>query len=645
MAAKLFPHKRVPIDTIRNSAIGKANDVLMDAFNAWTALNEFRRKAKRNKEYTFGDQWSDRVVVGGKSMTERAHILKQGNIPLQNNRIRGIVRSVVGVFQSSQTEPVCIARDRDEQSRGEIMSTAIQYVYQLNKLWGLDGTNFQYFLISGLAAYKSNYGWRNGKMDVWTDTINYNRFFFDPNMEDSRHWDCRIVGDIVDIGLYDAMAMFADGDPEKAERIKNIYGNCSKDRVVEYVESVTRDKLKDLNFFIPIDNTKCRVINVWKREAKERLLVHDTLNGDFYKAELNEKLSLDTENNKRVQEQSAAGIAPEDMRLINYEWLMDNYWYYYYLSPQGDVLKEGETPFWHGSHPYSFKVYPFYDNQVFPFVGDIIDQQRYINRLIMLQDFVTRSSAKGVLAIDEESIPEGSSPKDFADEWAVFNGVIVYTSKGNSRPPQQIVSNSTQLGVTEMLSIQLKLLEDISGVQGALQGRAPSSGTPASLYAQQVQNSATSLTELFESFRELREARDTKNMKLIQQFYTEPRYINIAGSSARREQVLYTPETVRNSEFDLSIVESTSTPAYRMVMNEFLMNMWQAGAINVKQVLENGSFPFADKLLQSIKAYEEEAQQAGAQGEPGGFSADMPMPEQGANSLVQQMFNPQNTTT
>jgi hypothetical protein len=34
-----------------------------------------------------------------------------------------------------------------------------------------------------------------------------------------------------------------------------------------------------------------------------------------------------------------------------------------------------------------------------------------------------------------------------------------------------------------MLSIQLKLLEDISGVQGALQGKAPSAGTPASLYA------------------------------------------------------------------------------------------------------------------------------------------------------------------
>ncbi len=45
---------------------------------------------------------------------------------------------------------------------------------------------------------------------------------------------------------------------------------------------------------------------------------------------------------------------------------------------------------------------------------------------------------------------------------------------------QQIISNSQQPVVTELLSIQLKLLEDISGVQGALQGQTPGAGTPAS---------------------------------------------------------------------------------------------------------------------------------------------------------------------
>ncbi len=651
LAAKFFPKSKAEdrIDTVANRGFGKNHDVLMDAHNAWNALRDFREKARRNKQYTFEDQWGDYVKTKKGWMTERQNILRQGSIPLQNNRIRGIVRSVIGVFQSQQTEPVCVARDRDEQSKGEMMSLTVQYIYQLNKLWGVDSANLNYFLISGLAAFKSVFGWRNGKMDVWNDLVNYNRIFFDRH-EDPRGWDCNLIGEIHDLGLYDVMAQFSDGSKEKAEEIRRIYNYCDKDRVVSYVENLTDDAHKNLTFFMPKDETKCRVIEVWKKESKERLLVHDTLTGDFYKAEINESTELDAENKVRFQQQMANGVLPGDMKLIEYQWLIDNYWYYYYMSPQGDVLKEGETPFWHESHPYTFKIYPFYDSQVYPFVSDFIDQQRYINRLIMLQDFVTRASAKGVLAIDEESIPEGYTVDDIADEWAVFNGVILYTTKKNPQVkiPQQIVSNSTQLGVTDMLQIQLKLLEDISGVQGALQGKAPAAGTPAALYAQQIQNSTTSLTELFEAFRELREERDFKNMKLAQQFYTEPRYINLNGGSMRPKSVVYEPKTVRNAEFDLSITESASTPAYRMIMNDFLMQIWQSGAIDIKQVLETGAFPFADKLLQSINTREQEMQNAQNAMMQGG---EMPQTQQtpmvspeiqgqlGRNPLVQRMLN------
>ena len=647
LAAKLYPKREKKIDTVlaSDNSFGKRNDVLMDAFRAWTGLEDFRKKARRNMQYTFGDQWGDYVRTNCGVMTERENILKQGNVPLQNNRIRGIVRTVTGVFQSAQTEPVCISRDRDKQSKGEMMSSTIQYVYQLNKMWGLDSFNFQSFLITGLAAFKSNYSWRNDKMDVWTDAISHYRLFFDNHMEDYRHWDCHLIGEIHDLGLYDVMAKFSDGSREKADRIREIYRSCSKERTISYLENITHDHKKHLSFFVPSDETRCRVIEIWKKESKERLLVHDSLTGEFYKAETEEEKSLIQENSRRVSEWSEMGVEPKNMRLISYKWTIDNYWYFYYISPQGDVLKEGETPFWHKSHPYSFKIYPFFNGQVFPFVSDFIDQQRYINRIITLQDFVIRSSAKGVLAIPEEALGE-MSKEEIADEWATFNGVFLYKSKGNIPPPHQIVSNSTQLGLTDMLQIQLKLLEDISGVQGALQGQAPRSGTPAALYLQQTQNATTGLTELLESYRELREERDMKNMKLIQQFYTEPRYINVNGSGVRSETTLYDPQIVRNAEFDLSITESQSTPAYRMMANDFLMQLFQTGQIALEELLENGAFPFADKLLQSVKARQEDlakAQQDISQGMPsqslvpGDIQQQMPNP----NPIVQQMFNPQ----
>ena len=44
-----------------------------------------------------------------------------------------------------------------------------------------------------------------------------------------------------------------------------------------------------------------------------------------------------------------------------------------------------------------FKAYPFIDGEIHSFVADVIDQQRYTNRLITLNDWVIRASAKGVL--------------------------------------------------------------------------------------------------------------------------------------------------------------------------------------------------------------------------------------------------------
>ena len=615
MLTKLFPSDR-KIDSVgRQEKFGDdrgfrtAPDILADAWTCWSGLDAFRRKAQRNKRYVFGDQWGDKVQVGCEWITEREHILRQGNVPLTNNRLRSIVRSVAGLFLSGQTEPVTVSRTREGQDRGALMSATLQYVYQNNKLWSLDATNFNYFLVTGLAAFKSVYGWRNGKMDVWTDLVNYNRFFFDDHMRDPRHWDCHLVGEIHDLSLYDVAGKFAEGDKDRAEAIMDLYRHTTLERTTQYADTLIRNRTRDLSFFVPEDATRCRVIEVWKKESKERLLVHDRLEGRFYKVEVAHKDRLDAINATRRDEQAAQGVSRSDMKLLHYRWIIDEYWYHYYLTPTGEVLKEGESPFWHGSHPYSFRVYPFYDGQVFPFVSDFIDQQRYINRLIMMQDFMMRASAKGVLLIPEDCL-EGYRPEDFAEEWAKFNGVIVYKAKQGVPLPQQITSNSNNLGVYDMLSVQLKMLEDVSGVQGALQGAQPQSGTPASLYMQQAQNASTSLAELLDSYRTLREERDTKNMKLIQQFYTEPRYIHVSGASPSGKQggVIYDPHQVRNAEFDLSLVESTSTPAYRIVMDDFLMQIFQTGQIGIKELLENSSFPFADKLLQSIESREQQLQ-------------------------------------
>ena len=253
-----------------------------------------------------------------------------------------------------------------------------------------------------------------------------------------------------------------------------------------------------------------------------------------------------------------------------------------------------------------FKAYPFIDGEIHSFVADLIDQQRYTNRLITLYDFIMRASAKGVLLFPEGCEPDGMSMEEIAEEWSKFDGIVFYKPKAGVPVPQQIANNSTQIGISELLNIQLKFFEDISGVNGALQGKPGFSGQSASMYYQQTQNATTSLIDLLESFSSFICDGAMKDIKNIQQFYDTTRIINIVGKNAHVE---YNPKEIGNTEFDLGISESTNTPVYRQLANETLMQLWQAQAISAEQLLEHGDFPFADDLLQSLKSQKEQMQQ------------------------------------
>ena len=584
-------------------------DVLLQAKRAWDNIEHFRKKRCRSRNYTFGKQWNDKIETpDGRTITEEQYLKEQGKIPLKNNLVRQIVKNIVGQFRNVQTEPVCISRDREEQKAGEMMSVAMQYVYQMNHLWEIDGRTMEEFVVSGTCFHKIGYGWRNNRMDVWVDVVNPNRIFFNA-MEDVRLWDCTLIGELHDVPIADVVSKFAKGSRRRAKQLRELYNQATREEISRSFEALTSDNLDNLDFLIATEPHLCRIIEVWTLENKERLRCHDTLTGDYYKEEMERMQEIEAINRKRLEEAAQKGIAPEKVALIETEWFIDRYWYYRFFTPFGHILDEGETPYWHGEHPYVFKLYPLMDGEIHSFVEDIIDQQRYINRLITLIDFIMGASAKGVLLFPEDQIPDGMSIEDVAEQWTRYNGIILFKPKPGGVLPQQISTNATNVGAYELLNLQLRLIEDISGIHGAMQGKVATTVTSGVLYAQQTQNSSLNLIDLFESFKSFREERDTKVMKTVQQFYREARYLNIAGSVYDQEAKMYNPQKVRDVEFDLSICESSTNPTYRMASNELLMELFRMGQISLEMLLENGSFPFADRVLQSIQQVKEKMQQ------------------------------------
>ena len=588
----------------------RAFSILLEAQRYYNNMDNFRKRRLRNKRYCYGDQWGDTIEFKSrcgfkKRIREEDYIREQGSEPLKNNLIRRLVKNVLGVYRSQSKEPTCNARDKDEKRYGETMSVVLQCNRQLNRETELDARTMEEFLISGAAIYKKKYGWRRGRLDCWTDYVNPNNFFIDNNMRDFRGWDVSCLGEVHDITIGNVLREFAKS-PAEARKLKEIYRlAANRDFVIaDCTQRFGEFDPRTIDFMNLSNPSLCRVIEVWRKESKPRYRCHDYNNGDDFKIDIEDKADIvDAENRDRIRRGMAAGMMEEDIPLIEAEWFMDDYWHFYYLSPFGDILREGETPYAHGEHPYCFKFYPFIDGEIHSFVEDVIDQQRYVNRLITMYDFIMRASAKGVLLCPEDCLPDDMSWDDFCDEWSRFNGVVRYKPNKSGQVPQQVANNSTNIGIGDLLSYQLKFFEDISGVNGALQGKPGVSGTSGSLYAQQTQNATMSLLDILESFSQFIIDGAYKTVKNMQQYYDVARNFNIVGRAG--QIVRYDPKKIRDVEFDINITESTATPVYRQMANEFLMTLWQNQAITLEQLLQVGDFPFGEELLQSVASNQE----------------------------------------
>jgi hypothetical protein len=625
---KLIPKNVEPeVDTVAydramNRDKGRSIDVLLMAQKDWDCMDKFRKDRARNKKYCFGDQWSDMVEYCGRMISEEEYIRMQGNIPLKNNLIRRLVKTVVGVYRNQNKTYVCTARDREEQKMGETMTVLLERNYDTNEKKELDARMFEEFLVSGLAVQKEVWGFKNKRYDCLSENVNPNYFFMDGGLVDPRMTDVTVIGELHDISFGQLCAAFAKSDAD-IKKLRDIYKTARNDIYMRsYADTFNRNSEDMVSFLVPQDRTLCRVVEVWTEEQRKALWCHDYLTGDAYIDKYENKAAIDAENASRMEDNRMKDIegnyiydelgniqlqmSEDRVPLIEYEYMVENYWYYRFLSPLGDVLDEGETPYLHGEHPYVVKAFPLIDGEIHPFVADVIDQQRYINHYIILNDFIVKSSAKGTLIVDESSIPADMSLEDVAEEWTKYNGVIKLKLKDGAKIPQQMANQNRVAGLQDMITLQMQLMDDVSGVHGALQGKNATSGTSGILYEQQANNASTSIIDMLETFSSFLGASARKKLHNIQQFYDEPVIVKVAGKS---NVVKYDPVTMGGVDFDVALSESYDTPVYRAINNDLLMQLLNAQQITLKQLLEAGSFPFADRLLQMIESNEQSMQQ------------------------------------
>lgn len=622
------PHSHYDSVKSRRKRDRKTNHYLLQRANqAWENLRSAREIAERTRRYCNGDQWSDLITFRGRTMTEEQYIRNiKGQTPLINNVMSSILASIVGVRAKQETEPVCFARVRNAQALSDMMSSTLQANWQVTRMEDLCTHQFRDFLIDGFAMSRESYREHNGIYDSWTDSIPLNYAFFEAG-SDPRHFDLDLIGVLHDISPEDLYFKFAKTEfGLTVNKLNEIY------HIDEFASSGGRDfndfhRNENVSFFTPSDSRKVRVIEVWTKEVKPRYQVHDPIatDGDssYYRCELNDYDTIaenKRKNRERKQMYDQYSIPQEERAYITMTPITDVYWYYSYLTPDGTILCEGETPYANHDHPFSLKLYPYTNGEIHPFMSMIISQQRYINRLVMTQDIAAKAAAKGHPIVPISAVPNGDI-QTFTESFTSFDDITFYEIdplNPNARP-DIITSNVQGIGTNEMLQMQINLIRDISNVSGALQGKTPSAGTSAQRYSMETQNATTSLYPLLKDFSVFTESVAEKKVEMIKQYYEQNRLVFDEGN---RGVIEYDAIAAEDVKFRISIREASATAAYAQEANDTLNKLLDSGQITIEEWLKSINLPFADKLLQSVQsriAQQAEMQAAAQQYAPNGI--------------------------
>lgn len=590
---------------LRQKGADKTNlQLLTRAENAWQALYDLRKRRERNINYCFIDQWSDWVYdEKGKLVRESSRIAKRtGGVALQNNHLIKIVHSLSGLYSKQSTEPVCFARSPNCDEKADVMTNALQANWQNNMMPDILVSEMEEMLYGGMSVVMEEWTTINGVEDAYTFVIEPSHFYFESAGIDPLHRDVELIGHFEDYSLGALAARFARSKYDY-KQLEYIYAPYIARQQSILPNGQQTDKLKDPYWDVS-DRDMCRVYHVWTKEHKLRYRCKDIMDFDqpLYRIEPEQLPLVTAENEARLAQAEAAGMAREDVPLIEYTPVFDTYWHYQALAPGGLILEEYDSPYEHGSHPYTFKIYEYINGDVIPYMSPVIDQQRYINRLVTLFDIVIQASAKGITMIPKSCVPNNMSEAEFARSIRETGNFIFYDDKdGRSmNKPEVVVSNTNMTGITDMLQLQLGFIPDITSVSEALQGKTAKSGTSASRYALESQNSTTSVSALLLKFGSFEQQVAEKKMQVIHQYYREGN-ISVMRSNGMSEVTKYDPVEVQDVKFGVRILMSPDNPVFRMAMNDLVSQMWQAGAVDAAQMLQMSYLPASSTVRKQLE--------------------------------------------
>lgn len=595
-------------------------------------MSELRKKWKRAQDFVMGRQLEEKIDWNGRKITIREYMELQGMPILEYDVISDKLISLVGLVRQQRATASCTAVDPNEEDYISFFNEYLRQNDNNNNRQEMDARLFYEFCVYGFIGMSTVWDRRDGREGIFNDKVDIYKLavppFFKPDLS-----DIEIFGIGHDLTWREILAKFTDGSDGQAQQLNEIYLQTQTHYSPEQGYQATGEaQLTGLEDFLHSSiQGKYRVIEVWTKESRQSLWVHDWDKGDAGFMPMGVKAELDAENESRkranvMMDENGLPILdengeeiyyvdPEKLNLIEYEPQMETFWYRRYITPNGYLLDARESPYFVlrngyrcSIQPYSFLAYPCLQGEVKSFIMRMENNQRTLNHYMMMINFVVANGAKGALLIDEASESSKQTPEERKANYNKTNGEIYWNSANGGEKPEVLSNKTMPAGVEFMISFAKTMAAEGSGVQGALQG--VHRNTSGKQYQLERESASTSVTDFVESFNcfKLREAK--LKTYLIQEFCNEHDSVKLVGDDYR---TYFNPETMRDMDLDVAMDLDSYSATIRDQIVDLLWQLKKDGDIDAYTMLTNGKFPGTYRIRKYLKEKMEEREAMEAQ--------------------------------
>lgn len=633
-AVYVVPDASIPEED--GAVLSRAQAVLSDVRRWHDAARPRVRQYRAGRDMVFGDQYGG-MVTGrdGLQVTKADYLASMGRKADAFNLIEPVVRQLEGQFRQNRSERDLYPEGQADAEAVRALNIARRTQRRQNASAELEADVYQTHLIGGFCGFRSTIERATSgpfPVTVAEYAVHPARLFHNLDVTDRRMRELRLVGQLHDLAPADVARRFAR-DEADVGRVLGYYGLPADwlDNGGRYATDATGSTYGFRHFdALGFDSAEregaLRVVEAWVQEpvwtaygldplalmpeagaleaAMPGLIVLPQGEGPLPE-HLLAPGALEAVNGARM----GLGLPPVESRGME----LTPVWHYYFLTPEGFVLRHGRTGYWHGEHPFTIGQARCIDGETWGVVKALVAPQQWFNARMGDLDHAIRTGGKSMAVWDEQILRDsGFTLADVAElrargdtDIALKRGGTPWAEVFKELPPTAIPP-----GLADVATMMPGLIERIGGVSEAAQGLAPKSGTTATQYERQNLQAGVMAAAYQDTYFETLARKDQKDVRLLQQAIDRPTAFHDMQTG---RSVEYDPAKARALRFNVAVGAAADTPTQALAYEQMLREDVALFGLPPEVYYARSGRPDAPLILQDLQAWQQQQAEAAMQ--------------------------------